>query len=237
MADIPKTITLAFDGYWREPKMSSLPRKLASTASTRAPTTRTPSQAHGVDRQAGVHRRVRRHSRACDQPPASPTWKKQLAAGQVLCFSAAKVAVEADRQQAEAALIFKHKPPANDEYTTAFTGFETTTINATGETAKLTTTFTVKEDAQGLKPPVAGGVSFGRILLKKIMSMIFAVGYRSRESSPVAKSSVNTSWASITARLSSKPSPSSGGLTRIGCAAESDPEVTDLRSPVFEFLV
>jgi len=25
MADVPKTITLAFDGYWREPKMSSLP--------------------------------------------------------------------------------------------------------------------------------------------------------------------------------------------------------------------
>ncbi len=149
MADIPKTITLAFDGYWREPKMSSLPAEAGIycvytctyNADAKPKPTVSIAKLVYIGESGGIRGRVTNH-------PLLPTWKKQLAAGQVLCFSAAKVAVEADRQQAEAALIFKHKPPVNDEYTTAFTGFETTTINATGETAKLTTTFTVKEDAK-----------------------------------------------------------------------------------------
>jgi hypothetical protein len=64
----------------------------------------------------------------------------------VLCFSAARVETKATRQRAEAALIFKHKPPVNDEYTGSFP-FDTTTIKANGKIAKLTTSFTVKKNA------------------------------------------------------------------------------------------
>jgi hypothetical protein len=94
-----------------------------------------------IGESGGIRERVTNHN-------LLPTWKKHLTAGQVLCFSAATITPEADRQRAEAALIFKHKPPVNDEYTRAFTGFDTTTISASGRTAKLTTTFTIKKDAK-----------------------------------------------------------------------------------------
>ncbi len=148
MADVPKTIALTFDGYWREPKMSNLPAEAGvycvytCTYNENAKPKPTVSIAKLVyiGESGGIRGRVTNH-------PLLPTWKKQLTTGQVLCFSAAKVTPEADRQRAEAALIFKHKPPANDEYTKAFTGFDTTTINASGETANLTTTFTVAKGA------------------------------------------------------------------------------------------
>jgi hypothetical protein len=56
-------------------------------------------------------------------------------------------------------LIFKHKPPVNDEYTKAFTGFDTTTINASGETANLTTTFTVAKEQH--HPEIARSAAVG----------------------------------------------------------------------------
>jgi hypothetical protein len=37
-------------------------------------------------------------------------WRAQLKSGEVLCFNAALIAGESDRQRAEAAMIFKHKP-------------------------------------------------------------------------------------------------------------------------------
>jgi hypothetical protein len=75
------------------------------------------------------------------------TWKKHLASGEVLCFTGATVSPESTRQRAEAAMIFHHKPPVNEEHTHSFP-FDTTTINVTGKTSKLTTSFTVKKDAK-----------------------------------------------------------------------------------------
>lgn len=73
-------------------------------------------------------------------------WERHLKPGQVLCFSTAPVSPESTRHRAEAVLIFKHKPPVNAEYVHSFP-FDTTTISATGTTARLTTTFTVKRNA------------------------------------------------------------------------------------------
>ena len=39
-------------------------------------------------------------------------WNGKLAVGETLCYSTAAVTLESARQQAEAALIFHHKPPA-----------------------------------------------------------------------------------------------------------------------------
>jgi len=93
-----------------------------------------------IGEAANVRDRVNNHDQW-------PRWKKQLTTGQVVCVSAAPVTSESSRQRAEAALIFKHKPPVNVEYAHSFP-FDTTTINASGETAKLTTAFTVKKDAK-----------------------------------------------------------------------------------------
>lgn len=147
MADVAKTIALTFDGYRREPKVSSLPAEAGIycvytctyNEDAKPKPTVTIAKLVYIGESRGIRGRVTTH-------PLQPAWKQQLTAGQVLCFSAAKVTPQTDRQRAEAALIFKHKPPVNDEYTKAFMGFDTTTINATGKTAKLTTTFTVKKD-------------------------------------------------------------------------------------------
>ncbi len=73
-------------------------------------------------------------------------WKSQRAPGEVLCYSVASTSPESARQRAEAAMIFHHKPPVNEEYTHSFP-FDATTITVSGKTSKLTTTFTVKKDA------------------------------------------------------------------------------------------
>ncbi len=66
-------------------------------------------------------------------------------------MSAALVSPETTRQRAEAALIFQHTRPVNNQFTKVFTEFDTTTIKVSGEkAAKLTTTFTVKKDAKRL---------------------------------------------------------------------------------------
>ena len=49
-----------------------------------------------------------------------------------------------DRIRAEAALIFKHKPPMNEEYVNNFP-YEDTQMSLSGKTKFLTTNFTVKK--------------------------------------------------------------------------------------------
>lgn len=147
MADVPKTIPLVFDGYWREPAMSGLP---ASTGvycvytctynkDARPKPTVSIAKLVYIGESHDVRTRVTNHE-------LMPTWKKQLTGEQVLCFSAATVTPETTRQRAEAAQIFKHKPLVNTEYTKVFP-FDTTTINASGTTTLLTTSFTVPKGA------------------------------------------------------------------------------------------
>jgi excinuclease UvrABC nuclease subunit len=143
MDDVPKTTALAFDGYWREPAVSGLPASAGvycvytCTYNKNVKPNPTVSIAKLVyiGESDNVRTRVGNHE-------LLPTWKKQLTGDQVLCFSAATVSPEETRQRAEAALIFKHKPPINTEYTKAFP-FDTTTINSSGTTRLLTTSFTV----------------------------------------------------------------------------------------------
>jgi hypothetical protein len=71
-----------------------------------------------------------------------PKWWNQLATGEEICFSVAQIAGASDRQRAEAAMIFKHKPPCNAEYVDAFP-FETTSVTTTGKNALLLDSFLV----------------------------------------------------------------------------------------------
>ena len=70
------------------------------------------------------------------------SWRRELKQGEVLCFTAALISPEADRQRAEAAMIFKHKPPCNTEYTDNFP-FDTTTVTTSGKNALMHASFTV----------------------------------------------------------------------------------------------
>ena len=65
----------------------------------------------------------------------------RVRSGNELCFSFGYVESQ-NRKRVEAAFIFKHKPPENDEYKNEFP-FDNTTIKSEGRTALLSTNFTV----------------------------------------------------------------------------------------------
>jgi hypothetical protein len=71
-----------------------------------------------------------------------PDWKRHLKSGEILCFNAAPISPDAARQRAEAAMIFKHKPPCNTEYADNFP-FDTATVTTGGKNALMHVTFTV----------------------------------------------------------------------------------------------
>ncbi len=135
-----KTYTLTFDGYWREPNVDGLPAQsgiygvYASTFNAQARTVALNRLVY-IGEAANIKDRVSNHDRWTD-------WKRQLKSGEVLCVSAALISPDADRQRAEAAMIFKHKPPCNTEYVNAFP-FDTTTVTTAGKNALMQSLFTV----------------------------------------------------------------------------------------------
>lgn len=68
-------------------------------------------------------------------------WKKYVRPGDTLCYSTCPVS-EAYRMRVEAAYIFRHTPPENDEYIDNFP-FDQTTVNSSGKVALLDPSFTV----------------------------------------------------------------------------------------------
>jgi len=135
-----KTYALTFDGYWREPNISGLPAKsgiYGVYACTFNETERTVDLKRllYIGEAADVQGRVAGHEKL-------PAWKRQLKQGEVLCFNAALISPEADRQRAEAAMIFEHKPPCNTECMDSFP-FDTTTVMTGGKNALMQPSFTV----------------------------------------------------------------------------------------------
>jgi hypothetical protein len=112
VADVAKTIQLDFDGYWREPNVSGLPASagvycvytcIFNKVTKPRPTVSIAKLVY-IGEAGGIRERVTNHE-------LWPTWRKQCTSGQVICFSASLASPEKDRKRAEAALIFKHKPP------------------------------------------------------------------------------------------------------------------------------
>ncbi len=68
-------------------------------------------------------------------------WKKHVREGNILCYSTCRVS-RVCRERVEAAYIFKHKPPENEEYTDSFP-FDKTTLESSGRTTHLNKNFTV----------------------------------------------------------------------------------------------
>lgn len=86
-----------------------------------------------------VHDRIANHDRLDD-------WMNSLRSGQTLCYSYANVS-SADRERAEAALIFKMQPPYNSEHKDQFI-YEDTEVKTNGRNKFLPAEFTVKKGAK-----------------------------------------------------------------------------------------
>lgn len=67
--------------------------------------------------------------------------KRSLSFGNVLCVNVVNV-VDPDKSRAEAALIYKHKPPFNDTLKNSF-DYDKTSINNSGRYSLLIENFTI----------------------------------------------------------------------------------------------
>lgn len=135
-----QSYTIDFDGYWREPNKGSVPSEsgiycvYSCEFNTSAKTVALKKLIY-IGESDDVNGRIANHEKL-------PDWQRHVKQGQVLCYSFGPVP-SANRVRCEAAMIFRHKPPENTEYTTAFP-FDKTTITLTGKTALLDTSFTVQ---------------------------------------------------------------------------------------------
>jgi hypothetical protein len=133
------TISIEFDGYWRDETRGRMPSESGvycvyeCTHNAREGTV-TIRELIYIGESGDVRERVADHE-------DYDIWLDRVASGNELCFSFGAVILE-DRRRAEAALIFKHKPPENTEYIDTFP-FDSTTMSLSGATRKLTTRFTV----------------------------------------------------------------------------------------------
>ena len=135
-----KTISLKFDGYWREVKKGGVPARsgiyLVYVCRYNEPqSTVTLDKLIYIGEAGDVRDRIANHERW-------PEWRRHVPKGSQVCFSFAGV-TSPDRERAEAALIYCHKPPCNDEYTDSFP-FEDTTVEPTGRSALLSSAITVR---------------------------------------------------------------------------------------------
>ena len=136
---VAMTFSIDFEGYWREGNISGIPAKsgvycVYECTYNEEKDTVSIHRLIYIGEAGDVRDRIKNHEKWED-------WKRYVSNGNELCFSFGYVESE-NRNRVEAALIFKHKPPANEEYKNEFP-FDTTTINASGRTALLSTNFTV----------------------------------------------------------------------------------------------
>lgn len=124
-----KTIRLNFDGYWREVDKGSIPARsgiylvyvckyneLQDTVSL--------DKLIYIGEADNVCDRIANHKKW-------PEWYQYVPEGSEVCFSFAGV-TSPDRERAEAALIYYHKPSCNEEYIDSFP-FDDTKLNPLGD--------------------------------------------------------------------------------------------------------
>ncbi len=136
-----KSISITLDGYWRDQHKASLPAKSGiycvyeCTHNVQSNTVSLNKLIY-IGESDDVNNRVANHEKQQD-------WLNHVGKGNELCYSFGGVGTT-DRERAEAAMIFKHKPPVNDEYKYSFP-FDKTTLILSGNTELLTASFTVTQ--------------------------------------------------------------------------------------------
>jgi excinuclease UvrABC nuclease subunit len=135
---IAKSYALAYEGYWREPNIESLPAK-SGVYSVYACTHNRSANTVSITKLIYIGEAINVHSRiACHEKWRG--WRRHVGPGQELCFNFAPILV--DRERVEAALINHHKPPENSEYVDYFP-YPQTTVSTSGANALLSSYFTV----------------------------------------------------------------------------------------------
>lgn len=138
---------LNFSGYWLEANVNGIPDApgiYCVYACSYNPQTNQVSLIRilYIGEADSVHQRIQGHEKW-------NAWKQQISFEERLCFSMAGVSYPTNRTRAEAALIFRHKPPCNTEYVSHFP-FQHTVISTSGTNALLDAQFTVSEQPQPL---------------------------------------------------------------------------------------
>jgi hypothetical protein len=135
-----------FDGYWGEKNIEGMPSSSGiycvyecfyNSENDTVSIIRLIYIGEGSD----VRDRIKNHEK-------KENWKKYVGAGTELCFSFGGMEPE-HRSRVEAALIFMHMPPENEEYKDAFP-YDETTINSSGKNARLHPSFTVRTTPRSL---------------------------------------------------------------------------------------
>ena len=134
-----ETYDLDFDGYWLEKKKSGVPDKsgiygVYTCKYHESDNTVSLKRLIYIGEAANVKNRIGSHEKW-------KNWQNELKSGQQICFNFAPIS-PAKREQAEAAMIYEHKPVCNSEYTDRFP-YDTTTVNTSGKKRKMTKQFTV----------------------------------------------------------------------------------------------
>lgn len=131
---------LDFGGYWREPNVTGIPAVsgvygvYACTYNVHEKTVSLRRLLY-IGEAADVRGRITYHERWND-------WRRALQAGEELCFNAAAISPQADRERAEAAMIHEHKPPLNIEFVHTFP-YDATTVSTSGRNGLMRALFVV----------------------------------------------------------------------------------------------
>lgn len=133
------TINLMFDGYWRECNKSGVPSKAGiycvyTCVYNENEKTVTIKKLIYIGEATNVNDRISTHEKL-------DRFLEQCSKGEIICYSFAPV-MNPDREMAEAALIYKHKPPLNDEYANNYP-FASVRITTKGKNKFLKSDFTV----------------------------------------------------------------------------------------------
>lgn len=134
-----KSVSLTFNGYWREPNISGIPKKRGIYLVYRClfdkeEKTVDLKQLLYIGQAEDANKRVESHEKWVE-------WKLYLKSNEQICCSFAEVASDV-LTRTEAALIFKHKPPCNETYKKSFP-FPFTTVLSTGACALISINFSV----------------------------------------------------------------------------------------------
>jgi excinuclease UvrABC nuclease subunit len=137
-------VSIEFKGYWPEGRTHDIPYASGvycvydGRVSLKSGNV-TPEKLIYIGEAENASKRIAGHDKTGE-------WKKHLGRGNRLCFSFARVEPD-KRKRIEAALIMRHKPPANTEYKSGFP-FETTLVSVSGDAALLEQIFTVYSSAR-----------------------------------------------------------------------------------------
>lgn len=134
-----QTYNITFDGYWREKNIGGIPTKsgiycVYACVYNESEKKVSIKKLLYIGESENVNDRIKNHEKLTE-------WKRYLKSGETLCFNFGAVPSNS-RNRCEAAIIFKHQPPVNTEYKSAFP-FDKTNVKLSGKISKLMSDFVV----------------------------------------------------------------------------------------------